>query len=148
MPMKKYVLGFLFNDDLSKVVLIRKNRPTWMRGLLNGVGGELHRAKNEFESMYLEFKEEAGVSIIPDDWFKFCEMSGPDWIVHCFVSGSSHQVDSVRTKTDEQIVVVDSKTFSGYQTIEDLAWLVPLAKNFLCTQSPAAIKTVKVEYNR
>ncbi len=37
--MERYVVGFCFNGDMSKVVLIQKNRPAWQVGKLNGVGG-------------------------------------------------------------------------------------------------------------
>src|SRR5690349_13991679 len=35
-----YALGFLF-DGTGRVVLIRKRRPAWQAGLLNGVGGKV-----------------------------------------------------------------------------------------------------------
>ena len=38
----KYSVGFLFNPDETKVVLIKKNRHDWEKGLLNGVGGHKH----------------------------------------------------------------------------------------------------------
>ena len=38
---KHYSVGFLFNDTKTKVCLIKKNRPTWQEGFLNGVGGHL-----------------------------------------------------------------------------------------------------------
>ena len=34
-----YACGFLFSDDRRHVVLIRKRRPAWQAGKLNGVGG-------------------------------------------------------------------------------------------------------------
>jgi 8-oxo-dGTP diphosphatase len=39
--MIKYVVGFLFNEGKTKVVLIKKNRPDWQKGYFNGVGGKI-----------------------------------------------------------------------------------------------------------
>jgi len=39
LTVKRYVLGFCFGPSLTTVVLIKKNRPAWQAGRLNGVGG-------------------------------------------------------------------------------------------------------------
>ena len=44
---KKYVTGFLFNDELDRVVLIHKNRPKWQSGMYNGVGGKIEIFETE-----------------------------------------------------------------------------------------------------
>ena len=31
-----YVAGFVFDKELEHIYLIRKNRPSWQEGLLNG----------------------------------------------------------------------------------------------------------------
>jgi 8-oxo-dGTP diphosphatase len=36
----RYVLGFMFSSDHSEVALIRKRKPEWQRGKLNGIGGK------------------------------------------------------------------------------------------------------------
>lgn len=38
MDKTKYVVGFAFDLTLTMVALIRKNRPEWQMGLLNGIG--------------------------------------------------------------------------------------------------------------
>jgi hypothetical protein len=40
-----YVVGFLFRNNLSEVALIKKDRPAWQAGHLNGIGGKLRRAR-------------------------------------------------------------------------------------------------------
>ena len=58
-----YVVGFLFNPDMTEVVLIKKNRPDWQKGLLNGVGGKIESGEDPITAMIREFKEETGVEI-------------------------------------------------------------------------------------
>ncbi len=45
--MKGYVLGFAFDEDYEWVALIKKNRPQWQAGKLNGVGGKIEPNETE-----------------------------------------------------------------------------------------------------
>ena len=58
-----YVVGFLFNPDMTEVVLIKKNRPDWQKGLLNGVGGKIESGEDPITAMIREFKEETGIKL-------------------------------------------------------------------------------------
>ena len=58
---KRYVVGFLLNYDRTQVVLIRKNRPAWQAGHLNGVGGKIEMGETPIEAMTREFEEETGL---------------------------------------------------------------------------------------
>lgn len=51
---RQYVLGFLFNENLTKVVLVRKKRPEWQCGLLNGVGGKIEDGEPPLDAMVRE----------------------------------------------------------------------------------------------
>ncbi len=39
--MKTMVAGFLFDESRERVVLIKKQKPEWQSGRLNGVGGKI-----------------------------------------------------------------------------------------------------------
>lgn len=57
--MKHYSLGFMFYKN--HVVLIKKARPEWQKGLLNGVGGHIEEGESALDCMIREFKEETGI---------------------------------------------------------------------------------------
>jgi 8-oxo-dGTP pyrophosphatase MutT (NUDIX family) len=58
-PVKhRYVVGFLFSQDESKVLLVWKNRPAWQNGKLNGIGGKIEAGETPLQAMEREFKEE------------------------------------------------------------------------------------------
>ena len=59
-PKKTYVAGFLFSPDRSRVLLIRKNRPAWQAGKLNGLGGKIEPGETPPQAMRREFREEQG----------------------------------------------------------------------------------------
>ncbi len=37
----RYTVGLIFDTRLENVVLLRKNRPRWQEGKLNGIGGRV-----------------------------------------------------------------------------------------------------------
>jgi 8-oxo-dGTP diphosphatase len=125
---KLYVVGFLFDRDGTKVVLIRKNRPEWQKGRLNGVGGKVEPMESLAHAMAREFNEEAGVMI--NSWEHFAVMNGPDWIVDVYRAFNSEALAAAKTQTDENIVVAEvNKLQERDDVIGNLKWLIPLALN-------------------
>src|SRR5690606_21087500 len=70
--------GFVFTEDRREVVLVRKNRPAWQAGFLNGVGGKVERGEVPVAAMAREFAEEAGVSVDPSAWDELCTVTWPE----------------------------------------------------------------------
>ena len=107
--MTKFVVGFLFSPDRSKVVLIRKNRgPGNMAGHLNGVGGKVEEVDGgRLElTMTREFLEETGVYIDPDFWKCFhAEQFGEHHVT--FFESHLPAYSKVATMTDEAVGVYD-----------------------------------------
>ncbi len=117
--MNAYVVGFLREND--KILLIKKNRPAWQAGKLNGIGGHIEVGETPNEAMVREFAEEAGLKIL--DWFKSAVMLGQDWIVHVFYAyGPVHQAMSV---TSENVLVVRIDRLPA-NVLPNLRWLIPL----------------------
>lgn len=80
----RYVGGFLFSGDGTLVVLICKAKPTWMAGLLNGVGGKIEPRESAGRAMAREFFEETGVLIPIQEWDELATLTGPDFHVQFF----------------------------------------------------------------
>ncbi len=107
--MKEMVLGYMFSQDRRRVVLIRKNRPEWQAGQLNGIGGKIE----EFDAdpaaaMRREFREEAGLDI--DTWehgltFTHYRHETHPGTIHVFRAFGD--VDTVTSVTDEKVEVFD-----------------------------------------
>lgn len=125
--MKEYTVGFAFNKDLTQVALIRKNRPAWQAGKLNGIGGKVESWENFTEAQVREFHEETGVLIPLDQWKKFCTLTGEEFTILCYHC----QVDLERLKsvTDEsiEIIEVSSITNDRVDVIGNLPTLINLA---------------------
>jgi 8-oxo-dGTP diphosphatase len=99
--MKNMVLGFAFDNNFINVVLIRKLRPKFQNGLLNGVGGKIEN-ETPLNAMIREFKEETGLNII--DWKNICFMKGDDWSVEVFAT-INENILRAETKTDEEVEI-------------------------------------------
>ncbi|WP_419595342.1 NUDIX domain-containing protein, partial [Thiolapillus sp.] len=130
----EYVVGFLFSEDLEWVALIRKARPEWQAGLLNGIGGHIENTdESPLHAMRREFKEEAGVYV--EDWQHYARLSenGQFTVDFFYASGD---LGELRTTTDESIVVIGVNTLDTYKIVENVSWLVPLAVDCLVDGRP------------
>ena len=101
--MKAYVCGFLFDPENLHVVLIRKTKPEWQMGLLNGVGGAVEYPESPLKAMIREFKEETGVDI--STWKQFIRLNDRAWYVD-FFKAQSPDFRLVKSMTEEEVLIV------------------------------------------
>lgn len=124
----KYVVGLLFSEDLKQIVLIKKNRPEWQKGLLNGPGGKIEKDETPYYAMRREIAEETG--IVVDQWQLLFVQTGikEDYIVNYYIAKTSYaQLNQIRSTTDEFVGVYDVKYLETDQLVNTLAWAIPLA---------------------
>jgi 8-oxo-dGTP diphosphatase len=126
-PAPRWVAGFLIEGgegDYTGVVLVRKNRPVWQSGYLNGVGGHIEPGETPEHAMRREFQEEAGLDV--PDWHHFATVECPAGAIAFFRAFCD--AAEVQTMTDEPIEVrsVDEVLASG-ECLPNLSWLLPLA---------------------
>ena len=124
----RYVRGFLFSPDRSHVVLVRKNRPTWQAGLLNGLGGKVEAAEAAGRAMAREFYEESGVLIPVSSWNEFAVLEGPDFDV-TFFRAFDDAWSRCRTMETEEVGALPVKMLGSMNTVPNLGFLIPLALN-------------------
>ena len=123
----QYVAGFLFESD--KVALVRKKRPAWQAGRLNGIGGKIEPGESPLSAMVREFYEETGYRTVSTQWWPFCVLSGEDFSVHFF--SSYGRLSELETTTDEEIVVLPISEITVENAIPNLTWLIPMAKTII-----------------
>ena len=126
--MKTYACGFLFSPDRRRVLLIRKRRPAWQAGKLNGLGGKIEPGESPLDAMRREFREEAGIDLA--DWEEVLQLSGTDdagtgigWRGHFFRAFGD--VDQPRAMTDEPLERHDVAALPA-DVIPNLRWMIPL----------------------
>src|SRR5258706_13272255 len=102
----EYVCGFAFKQFRQgpQVVLIRKNKPDWQRGKLNGVGGKVEPGEIPSEAMVREFAEETGHRC--PCWRKIACLEFSEAVVH-FYCADILPLTEVTSPTDEKVEVWD-----------------------------------------
>ncbi len=142
--MKRYSLGFMFDKNILNVLLIRKKRPSWQYGFLNGVGGHVEDFETPIESMVREFEEEVGIITKPEDWKYYCLINvlNPrcNEPAKVYVFTTVGDVLSAKPKTDEYPVIILRLELHRYATIDNLSWLIPLAVNVLINNQPLMVQ--------
>lgn len=133
--MTKYVCGFYYVTNPNTVLLIRKNRPIWQKGRLNGVGGHVNNDESPAEAMQREFEEEAGFKVI--GWRPFLEIGRcgagreggclDDFRVYFYYfKGSRDDMSKIQTKTDE-VLEWHPMNMLPDDIVPNLAWIIPLS---------------------
>jgi 8-oxo-dGTP diphosphatase len=140
LPEIHYVVGFVFDPDLQRIVLIRKNRPAHLAGLLNGPGGKVDPGETAVEAMTRELREETGLNAFDNLWFPFATGRGVEADLSSrfridFFAITLASAERARTLTDEEVTVVDvwdvPRLVEAGETPHNLGWLVALAIDHL-----------------
>jgi 8-oxo-dGTP pyrophosphatase MutT (NUDIX family) len=128
MKPKRFVLTFLFDPTFTKVVLIRKNKPDWMAGKLNAVGGHVEEGEEFHDAAVREFVEETGLTI--EIWQPFMRLFRPgdteDTLrtLECYWAVSEN-LGKVKSTTDELVGVFDVQSVLGRDDIvKDTKWIL------------------------
>ena len=131
---RKYVVGFLFDPTLSKVVLVRKQRPEWQKGLLNGVGGKVGDhipGETPEQAMHREFQEEAGMDGI--NWIEFMNLKTPHSDITFFRAvGPVHRAAESNGVADHEPIEIHEvhDVMDRTDTIANLRWCIQMARTF------------------
>lgn len=111
----------------DEVLLIRKRRPRWQEGLLNGVGGHIELGESPAEAMAREFHEETGLQLEPEDWRQFCRLTSPRGIVYFFRHTAIYDLrPAAETFTDEPVEWWPAQSLP-INVVANLRWLIPMA---------------------
>jgi 8-oxo-dGTP diphosphatase len=139
-----YVVGFLFRPSRNAVVTIRKTKPAWQKGKLNGVGGKIEDGETPDQAMVREFREETGAQIVTERWTRYLVMDGPGWRVFFFYAKGE---DRVSTKTEEEVVHFwyGDRDSIREAVIPNLRWAIPMALDHM--QNPQGPKHAHVSYS-
>lgn len=127
--MKKYTLGFIFNESLDHVLLIHKLRPDWQVGKLNGVGGKIEEGEDHFDCIVREVREESSLDTHKNDWIYIGELGADTWQMHVFTyiyKGALNDAKSPDLPDAEKVAWFPVKNLPEH-VLSNLHWLVPLA---------------------
>lgn len=110
-------------------MLIRKKKPKWQAGLLNGIGCKVEKGEAPLDAMVREFKEETGVDSTQCGWREFGRMSWDGFVVHCFTAKNLHAFLDAKTVEDEPIEKLQIHELHHLACVSNLHWLVAMASD-------------------
>jgi len=103
--MRNYVLGFMIDTAKNEILLIKKNRPAFQAGKLNGIGGKIEGDEKPIQAIIREVEEETGLFTSEFDWLNFGYMELPDGgKIHLFRTFRS-DLESAKSMTDEEVMI-------------------------------------------
>lgn len=130
MARQLYVLGFAFGKPFGAhgerdVLLIKKVRPDWQAGKLNGIGGHVESGELLLDAMVREFEEETGIPTEKREWQMFAELTGDGWA--CFVFRAFDlPVIAAMSITEEEVQRYVPSLLPPY-TLPSVRYLIPMA---------------------
>ena len=124
--MDRFVVGFAFSKNCKFILLVKKNRPKWQAGCLNGIGGKIEKGEQPIETMERETKEEANLDI---EWthravMKGINNDGNKFECHVFYA----YTDDIRwfeQREDEMLIIIKTANLIKYKRITNLDYLIP-----------------------
>jgi 8-oxo-dGTP diphosphatase len=131
--MKKMVAGFMIDLEGS-VLLVKKLKPYWQAGKLNGIGGKLEPGETPMDAMHREWEEETGDKETRD-WQRFCTftvgplLNPPVAVIHFYRTLGTFSAPDVNDAGEPLVwIKLDQAIRLGNnEIIPNLKWLLPLA---------------------
>lgn len=97
-----YVVGLIV-DKFDYVLLIRKNRPEWQAGRLNGIGGRVEEGETPYEAMVRECSEECGLGLY--NWLQLGTVTNnTNYTLYYFIAETSNII-AAKSMTDEEVEI-------------------------------------------
>jgi len=124
----KFTAGFLLTNDLSWVALIEKQRPAYLKGKLNGIGGHMEPGETPLQCQIREFREETGMTV--NDWTQFATLRIPGRAEINFFYAFASTFSNLKQMTDEKLVYrylpeLHGDNYAG--CVPNLRYLLPMA---------------------
>lgn len=126
--MDVFVLGFALTEDKKAILLIKKNRPAWQKGLLNGVGGKVNPVETPKQAMIREGFEETGLYLKWDHRGYMTGINNDGSSFHCDIfSAVDDQIWKYNQPTDEKPAIyrVEDIIKNRYPMVQNLGFLIP-----------------------
>jgi 8-oxo-dGTP diphosphatase len=128
MKYTQYVVGLMFSPEGERVLMVRKKRPFWQNGFLNGPGGKVEASESAADAMVREFREETGLITYITNWLHCVQLHGKDYVIDFF--RATGPIIQARSMTDEPVEVVSLVELSSYALVPNLRWIVPFCRDF------------------
>lgn len=119
-----YTDGLLFSEDRHHLALVLKQKPQWMAGYWNAIGGKVESNETYEDCVRREFYEEAGVEY--PYWEQFLRLTGDGFVVE-FFRGFSDRVFDCYSADKERIAIFPVERVPSLNVFPNIRWILPMA---------------------
>lgn len=139
MSLPLYVLGFVFDETKEHVLLIRKNRPDFQKGKLNGLGGAKEKEDADLLiAIKRETKEEANLEIENYEPYYVYGHDGDEFqmtVFRAFIPLA--ELKKFQTTTDEKLKLIKVKDLLKYPLVNEVETLIntALKSEYICSNN-------------
>jgi len=116
--MQEYVLTFVFNQTMDKVLLIRKKRPDWQKDQLNGIGGKVEEGELPRTAAKRELLEEAGCNVDEENFILSETIKYDDAIMFIYYTTISPMYFTSKTDEIVSIYHIEDILNGEFNTVE------------------------------
>lgn len=120
-----YTVGFVFDKNLQKVLLVHKLSPPWQKGKLNGLGGKKEFGEKSIDCIVREVKEEASVTISKKNWIYIGRIQEGESLVDFYITKTNHP-HNFKSVEKEKVEWFNLKELPA-NIMPNLTWLIPFA---------------------
>lgn len=142
---KKYVVSFIFIPNCDHVWMIRKNKPEWQKGCLNGIGGKVEKNETYRNAAIRELKEESGVYIGHLSEIGYMHGKNNDGSKFKVVIFAAISDQELRTIESQEIGIYRVSTIARGNHIENVPMIIEACKYYLLGHSH--FSKLILEYN-
>lgn len=109
-------------------LLIRKLKPEWQKGRINGIGGKIEPGEGAYKAIAREFEEETGIGSAQSHWKMTIILQHNNWKVYFFIYTGDAKIEDARQMEAEELVVMTWDMIAKSENvIPNLKWLIPLS---------------------
>ena len=103
----EYVVGLIFSEcNPNRLLMIRKNRPDWQSGKLNGIGGKIEKNESADQAMTRECNEECDLDIDPWHYLGMTEFANGETV---YYYAAEANLNKAKSMTDEPLETITVK---------------------------------------
>lgn len=122
-----YVAGFAFNEDMTKVIMVKKEKPNWQKGKINAVGGKVNGHEFYPTAMSREFLEETGIETTFEEWNDVIAIKGKDFkVVFYMTKLDDERFHSAQSMEEEEILILNVMDVKLYDRIDNIDMLLDM----------------------
>ena len=150
---KSFTLIAVFSSNLKGVVLVRKQSPEWMKGLLNLPGGKIEATdETPLLAAMREFKEETGADL-DKNRIRYCgeiNLGSANHCIYVYATVNQEAFEKAETQTWKDVVIkislATANLFDYSQAMVNLPAIITLCRAHLLGLNHQNLFTFKLQY--